>query len=92
MTETTEAELRGRVMTLETLLMTLMGHMAAHTSDPALFTAQVMDNTQTMLRRAADTAPKEMEKTAQFALASFDALSGQMLAHLNRHAAPQGRG
>ncbi|MFG1267654.1 hypothetical protein V5F40_06790 [Xanthobacter sp. DSM 14520] len=87
-----EAELRGRLMTVEIILMSLMAHMAAHTSDPARFTAQAMDDAETAVRNAAQTAPKEMAQTAAFALGSFEQLSGQMLAHLNRHARPQGRG
>ncbi|MFG1414023.1 hypothetical protein V5G24_23260 [Xanthobacter sp. VTT E-85241] len=92
MSEMTDNELRGRIMTLETMVVTLLGHMAAHTSDPAQFTAQVMDNTETMLHRAAKSAPKEMETTVRFALGSFEALSGQVLAHVHRYAVPKGRG
>ncbi|NMN56887.1 hypothetical protein FHT36_000765 [Xanthobacter sp. SG618] len=87
-----EAELRGRLMTVETILMALTAHVAAHTNDPARFTAQAMGDTENALRQAAQSAPKEMAQTAAFALGSFEQLSGQMLAHLNRHARPQGRG
>jgi hypothetical protein len=92
MTKATDDELRGRLMALETIVVTLAAHMAAHTSDPVLFTAQVMDDVERALRNAEETAPKGMEKTARYAVASFEALSAGMLAHLNRYAVPQGKG
>lgn len=92
MAKMTDAELRGRIMTLETLFTTLLAHMAAHTNNPTLFTAQVMENAETMLQRAAQQAPEEMEQTALFALQSFGNIAEQMLAHLTRHAAPGGNG
>lgn len=92
MTKTTEAELRGRIMTLETVMMTLLAHMAAHTDNPVLFGAQVMENAESMLRRATDDVPEEMEETAAFALTSFGNMSAQLLAHFNRYAVPKGQG
>lgn len=92
MTQTTEDELRGRLMAIETIVVTLIAHMAAHTSDPVRFTAQMMDAAENNLRRAAQSAPPEMERTAQFALGSFEALSAGLLAHLNRYAVPSGKG
>lgn len=92
MAEMAEAELRGRIMALETLFTTLLAHMAAHTDNPVFFTAQVMENAETMLQRAAQQAPQEMEQTALFALQSFGNIADQMLAHLTRHATPGGNG
>ncbi|MDR6952320.1 hypothetical protein J2X65_001675 [Ancylobacter sp. 3268] len=91
MTEDLDAELRGRVIALETIVIAMVAHMAAHTSNPTGFTAQVMDNADQMLNRFAATAPKEMERTSLFALESFSALSNDLLAHLNRYAVPKGR-
>lgn len=56
------------------------------------FTAQMMDDAESNLRRAAQSAPQEMERTAQFALGSFEALSAGLLAYLHRYAVPAGKG
>lgn len=87
-----EADLVGRMLTVETLLMALMAHMADLTTNPAGFAAQVMDDAEQAISRAAQQAPQEMDQCAIAALESFGRLSAQMLAHLNRHASPQGRG
>ena len=85
------AEMRGRQAAIETVVMTFLAHFAAHTSDPILFTAQVMDNAQDILRRARREAPQADQRDADYALAAFAHFSAAMLAHVTRIAVPGGR-
>lgn len=87
-----EIEMRGRLAMLETLTATLLAHTAAHISDPVQFMGQVMADVERNLERARDAAKGEAEDCADVALTSFTALGNHLLAHINRHADPVGRG
>lgn len=88
----TEAELRGRLAMLETLVSVTIAHMAALTDHPETIIRQVMANTESMLERARETAPAGEERAAEFAQAAFDAIGDAMMAHLTARARPAGRG
>ncbi len=87
-----EAEMLGRLMTVETVLMTLMAHVATLAPAPAGFTAQVMENAEKVISKTAEEAPPGREAAANAMLESFGRLCDQMIAHVHRHTPPQGQG
>jgi len=88
-----EIEMRGRLAMLEALTATLLAHTAAHISNPTQFTVQVMSDVENNLERLYERAAEgDAKKCTHMAVASFQALGRHILAHVNRHAAPAGRG
>jgi len=88
-----EIEMFGRLNMLEALTATLLAHTAAHISDPMQFTVQVMSDVENNLERSHERAAEgDAKKCAHMAVASFQNLGRHMLAHINRHADPAGRG
>jgi hypothetical protein len=80
----TEIELRGRLMALETIVLTLLAHIAAHCSDETQFAAQVMDNAESNLSGLRDNATDGNESAAaDYACESFRRHSAFLLAHLH---------
>lgn len=86
------AELRGRQTAIETVMLTAFAHLAAQFDNPVLLISQAMGNAEDTLRKMKAEAPTEDAKDAAYAVAAFKYLSNAMLAHVNRHSAPQGRG
>lgn len=87
--KTTEAEILGRVLAMETLVMTLIVHVAMHTKDPSKFTTQVMGSAGDLLKGMAAGAPKDVRHTARAAMESFAALSQQVVPMLTGAAGPR---
>lgn len=83
-------ELRGRIVALETLVLTLMAHTAALTEDPKRFSAQVMKNAGEILARFHADVPDEGKGVASFALSSFTHLAIQVTAHTRLYSSPEG--
>lgn len=88
----TEAELRGRLAMLETLLGVTIAQVAAVTDRPDVLIREIMANAETMLDAACQHAPAGEKRAAEFAQASFKHLGEAMLRHLTRHAIPAGKG
>ena len=79
----TEAELRGRLAMLETLLSVTIAHVATLSDRPGDLIRQIMANTEDMLERASEAATSDDERrAAEFANLSFDAISDAMVRHL----------
>jgi len=77
-----EAELRGRIAMLEVFLGVLLTHAATLSERPDVFIRGVMANVEDSLERAAQDAPAEEKRAAEFAQAAFANLSDAVLAHL----------
>lgn len=75
----TEAELRGRLQMLETLVGVMLSQIAARLPDPARAIRDVMENAEAMIEIAARQAADDEKRAAEFAQAAFDQLSGAML-------------
>ena len=88
----TEAELRGRLAALETLLAVTIAQLAERTRKPDKAIREIMANAEDMLERAERAAPAGERRAAEYARAAFDQVSDAMLAHLARRALPAGRG
>lgn len=76
------AELHGRVIMLETLLMCAMTHLAASTPDPAGTIGAIMSNAEDMLNRLADQAEPGDQLAAGYALGAFDNVGDAVERHL----------
>lgn len=87
----TEAELRGRIAMVETMLGVTLTHVAALTDRPDVIIRDVMANTEAMLDQALKAAPPEEKRAAEYAQAAFEAIGTAMLAHLTKHAPAQGK-
>lgn len=86
-----EAEMLGRLMTVETILMVLLAHVANLTPSPAGFAAKVLDNAEQAISKTAEEAPPEKDTAALAALQSFGRLCDEMLIHLHRQIPPRGQ-
>ena len=89
-----EIALLGRITALETVTLTFLAHLAAHTDDPQRFVAQVMANAEHLVGAGnVEGGPESEEARVQMAARqSFAGMTDHLLAHLTRYAAPQGRG
>lgn len=88
----TDLELRGRMMAIESIQLTMLTHIAEHFERPQQFIAQIMDNVENILTDASQhTEDADQEEAARYALACYRGFSQALLAHINRHAAPAGR-
>lgn len=88
----TEAEIRGRLVMLETLVGVTIANVAATTASPETLIRQIMANAEEMLARTADQAPDDEKRAAEYAQAAFSDLGDAMLSHLTAIARPAGRG
>lgn len=81
----TEIELRGRVMALETMVLSLMAHIAVHTTDEARFVAQIMANAENNLAsRPNISSDRAQDRALEFAAESIGRNSEFLLKHLRR--------
>lgn len=83
--EELEAEMRGRQMAVETVLFTVLAHIAANTTNPVTFIAQIMGDAEQSLNKAAEHgANADERKTLDYSLAAFKSFSDNMLAHVTK--------
>jgi hypothetical protein len=90
--EELRAELRGRQVAIETIMLSAFAHFAAHFDKPVLLISQVMGDAELILLKAQREAPAEEAGDTAYALSAFAYFSDAMLSHINRHITPQGRG
>lgn len=75
------AELRGRLVALETILAAMLTHIAELAPDPAALIVAIMANAEDMLE-AAEAADPGAAEAAQAARGAFDDLSDALQHHL----------
>jgi hypothetical protein len=78
----TEAEIRGRLAMLETLLVVTIAQLAARAAKPDETLREIMANAEDMLAAALKDAPAGNKRAAEYAQASFDHVGEAMLRHL----------
>lgn len=89
--EKIEAELRGRMVALETLLGVAIAQIADTTADPADLIRKIMGNAEDMIFRTVEAAAPGDRQTAEFVQAAFDQIGDAMAAHLAQRARPSGQ-
>lgn len=88
-----ETEIRGRLVALEAILMSYLAHTALHVGasggNMAGFVANAMGDAEDGVIHAAQSQDQAIAETA---LREMRRISGYMVAHITRHAAPMGSG
>lgn len=80
-----EIEMRGRQMAVETMMFTILAHIAANTTNPVTFIGQIMSDAEQSLNEAAERgADTDERKTLAYSLAAFKSFSANMLAHVTK--------
>lgn len=77
-----EAELRGRLVALETLVAVMLSRLAELAPDPVATIGAVMANTEDLIEEGAKAAGADHAEAARFARAAFDALSDALQQHI----------
>lgn len=72
------AELRGRLVMLESVVAATLTHLAATTADPARLIVAIMANAEDMIEAAEGAAAPEDRDAIHAARASFDHFSDAM--------------
>jgi hypothetical protein len=76
-----ELDIRGRQVAMETLVLTLLVHVAATTNDPARFASTVMKNGELNLRHTREGIQDPDEaKVIDYALGNFGHMTEVVLA------------
>lgn len=88
-----ETEIRGRLVALEAILMSYIAHTALHVGaaggDMVAFVANAMGDAEDGVLHAAQHQDQAIAETA---LREMRRITGYMVAHITRHAAPMGSG
>lgn len=87
-----EAELRGRLVMLQTMVGVLLTQLARETPEPAATIQRVMANAEDLIEIAAHNAAGDDARAAEYTRAAFDELSDAIERHLLQHSQPSGRG
>lgn len=92
MQDDVEAELRGRLAMLETLLSVTIAQLAARLDRPDEAIAAIMANAEAMLQIAREQADPDDRRAADYAQAAFDQIGDAMERHLLARAPVSGCG